>query len=279
MAPTLLRHPTTSGTAAGPPLLLVHGLGGDRHSWTPVIEPLRERADVLVAELPGFGTAPPLSADVVPTPLALARSLTHALDDQGVPLVHAVGVSLGGWVALELGGLGRAASVTALAPAGFWSGALGGSTGTARRLARRADRALPALLASPGVRRRVLGGVLGGPGAFDRADAVAVIRGYARATDFGRTDAAMRASAVDRDAVGALAARIPVELVWGARDRLVRAPRTPLAPAIGQRTLPDAGHLPMFDDPAGTLAAIDDALRRAADGSEDRESAVTEGAR
>ncbi|MCV4690952.1 hypothetical protein OFC38_32905, partial [Escherichia coli] len=67
--------------------------------------------------------------------------------------------------------------------------------------------------------------------------------------------------------------------VWGARDRLVRAPRTPLAPAIGQRTLPEAGHLPMFDDPAGTLAAIDDALRRAAGGAGDRDDVVAEGAR
>jgi hypothetical protein len=35
----------------------------------------------------------------------------------------------------------------------------------------------------------------------------------------------------------------------------------------------------MFDDPAGTVAAIDDALRRAAGAADDRERAVAEGAR
>ena len=264
MAPWLQLHPRTAPGVAGEPLLLVHGLGGDRHTWRPLLEPLRRRGDVAVVELPGFGASSPLPDDVVPAPPALAEAVAAALDARGIGRVHAVGVSLGGWVALELGRLGRASSVTGLAPAGFWSGALDGSTGRAQRLARRGDLLLPLLLRPATVRRRVLGGTLGGPGDVAWEDAVAVIRGYGRATDFSRVDAAMRAGAIDREAVGRLAERIPVELVWGARDRLVRAPRRPLASAVGQRTLPRSGHLPMFDDVDGTLAAIDEALRRAA---------------
>jgi pimeloyl-ACP methyl ester carboxylesterase len=48
-----------------PPLVLVHGLTFDRHTWTPVVQELRAidpRRDVLVIDLPGHGASPGLAS-------------------------------------------------------------------------------------------------------------------------------------------------------------------------------------------------------------------------
>ncbi|GGM05976.1 alpha/beta fold hydrolase [Dactylosporangium sucinum] len=43
-------------------LVLLHGIGSRRQLWRPVLPALEARFDVLAADLPGFGTAPPLGA-------------------------------------------------------------------------------------------------------------------------------------------------------------------------------------------------------------------------
>ncbi|PRC48650.1 alpha/beta hydrolase, partial [Mycobacterium sp. ITM-2017-0098] len=43
------------------------------------------------------------------------------LDDHGLDRPHLAGNSMGGWIAVELARRGRASSVCALSPAGFWS--------------------------------------------------------------------------------------------------------------------------------------------------------------
>ena len=50
-------------TGEGDPLLLVHGLGGDRSTWTPVMDSLAAGFDVIAPDLPGFGASPPLPED------------------------------------------------------------------------------------------------------------------------------------------------------------------------------------------------------------------------
>jgi pimeloyl-ACP methyl ester carboxylesterase len=261
MAPLLHRHPST-GSPSGlvsprPPLLLVHGLGGDAHTWRPVVAPLRRERDVIVAELPGFGAAPPLPDDVEPRPKALARALGAELQRQGIGAVHAVGVSLGGWVSLELAAEGHAASVTALAPAGFWPRPLGVPRGELAKLARLSDPLLPVLLRSPQLRNAVLTRMMGGPGRFGYQDALHLIRGYARATDLPRVNAAMRARTFDwENRLGPIAARTPVHVVWGGTDPLVRAPRGVMPDEVHVHRLPEAGHMPMFDDPDAVVALL-----------------------
>jgi len=53
---------------SGEPLLLVHGLGGDRSTWSPVIDGLAADHDVIAVDLPGFGSSPPLPDGTTPTP-------------------------------------------------------------------------------------------------------------------------------------------------------------------------------------------------------------------
>jgi pimeloyl-ACP methyl ester carboxylesterase len=105
---------------SGPPLLLIHGLGGVGKYWDPLLESFAAEHDVIVVDLPGFGGSPPLPGAVV-TAEALASALAGLLDDLELEAVHVVGHSLGGYVAFELAAQGRAQSVVGLAPAGLWS--------------------------------------------------------------------------------------------------------------------------------------------------------------
>jgi pimeloyl-ACP methyl ester carboxylesterase len=257
MAPLLHRHPSTDSSSSRPPLLLVHGLGGDRNTWRPVIEPLRRDRDVLVAELPGFGAASPLPDDVEPRPKALARALGTELERQEIGPVHAVGVSLGGWVSLELAAEGHTAAVTALAPAGFWPRPLGVPRGELAKLARLSAPLLPVLLRSPHLRNAVLVRMMGGPGRYSYEDALDLIRGYARASDLPRVNAAMRARTFDwENRLGPIAERTPVQIVWGGTDPLVRAPRGVFPDNVVIHRLAEAGHMPMFDEPETIVSLV-----------------------
>ncbi len=99
---------------SGPPLLLLHPLGADRHVWAPVLDRLARERDVVCVDLPGFGGSAPLEGDS--SPAALAAAVAEFADALGIGgSVHVAGNSLGGWVALELalaghgdGGAGRA---------------------------------------------------------------------------------------------------------------------------------------------------------------------------
>jgi len=104
---------------SGPPLLLVHGLGGIARYWDPLIDRLSDSFEVIAVDLPGFGGSAPLPGDVV-TARDLAVAVGGLLDDLDLSAVDVVGHSLGGAVAFELGAIGRARSITGLAPAGLW---------------------------------------------------------------------------------------------------------------------------------------------------------------
>src|SRR3954452_18278404 len=120
--------------AAREPLLLIHGLGGTRSIWEPVIPLLEGEREVHAVDMPGFGGTPPLPEGEEAT----AANLAHAVHDEclrnGVERPHVAGNSLGGWVALEMGRFGWAASVTALSPAGLWSRPLGVPPGGGARM-------------------------------------------------------------------------------------------------------------------------------------------------
>src|SRR6185369_7148801 len=106
--------------------------------------------------LPGFGRAPSLPPEVEPTAAALAAALRDQLAARGVESFHVAGNSLGAWVALELGRMGVARSVTCLSPAGLWRKPIGPRKGTARIWARRLRPLVPVALALPALRRRAL---------------------------------------------------------------------------------------------------------------------------
>jgi pimeloyl-ACP methyl ester carboxylesterase len=85
-----------------------------------LVDSLSADFDVIVVDLPGFGGSPALPGEEV-TPRQLAVALAGLLDELGLNSVDVVGHSLGGGVAFELGAIGRARSITCLAPAGLWA--------------------------------------------------------------------------------------------------------------------------------------------------------------
>ncbi|WP_187368936.1 alpha/beta fold hydrolase [Baekduia soli] len=239
-------------TGTGPPLVLLHPLGADRHVWRPVLAHLAAHREVVTVDLPGFGGSAPLPPGVTPTPGALAGAVRAFCDDAlGPASWHVAGNSLGGWVALALG-LDRAAqTVTAIAPAGLWSAPLAPKPGVARSLARAVAPVIGAATRVTAVRRVTLLGTMAHPERVPPADAAALVRSYGRAPGFTAVNAAMRAGRFpDLDRVG-----VPVTLVWPEHDRLIARPRT-IPAAIREIALPGCGHIPMWDDPGAVAAAL-----------------------
>jgi pimeloyl-ACP methyl ester carboxylesterase len=83
----------------GAPLMLIAGLASDSQSWGPVITDLARRCRVIVFDNRGAGRTTPQDADVrVPRMaddcIALAAHL-------GLPSVHLLGHSMGGFIALD----------------------------------------------------------------------------------------------------------------------------------------------------------------------------------
>ncbi|MGA4555883.1 alpha/beta fold hydrolase [Uniformispora flossi] len=79
------------------PILLLGGAFQDMHSWRRHEELLVRHADVVTVDLPGWGAADHLPADVGVD--FLAETAAHALDQVGVRRVNLVGCSYGSLIA------------------------------------------------------------------------------------------------------------------------------------------------------------------------------------
>jgi pimeloyl-ACP methyl ester carboxylesterase len=99
------------GPGEGPPLVLVHGLGGAAANWVDLAPRLAERRRVLVPELPGHGLSTALP--VVPNLAVFADRVALIAELERMLPAAVVGHSLGAVVALRLA-LRRPDDVTAL---------------------------------------------------------------------------------------------------------------------------------------------------------------------
>ncbi len=96
------RHGALSTVEAGegPPLVLLHGLGGTKLSFLPTIAALAERHRMIAVDLPGFGDSDkPLGSYDAPF---IARPIIALLDELELDRTHVLGHSLGGRIALEV---------------------------------------------------------------------------------------------------------------------------------------------------------------------------------
>jgi pimeloyl-ACP methyl ester carboxylesterase len=231
----------------GEPLLLIHGLGGSLSVWEPVIGLLAAEREVFALDMPGFGTAAPLPAGVEPTAANLAAALHERCRELGFERPHLAGNSLGGWVALEMGRFGWAASVTALSPAGLWRAPLGERKGHPRRLARRLRPLLSIALRVPAARRRMLSTFAAHPERVPAEAGRELVLGWIDANGYDGANRAMRTHLFDPTGYPQ---DIPVTIAWAEHDRLVGPPKPERRPA-GARfiVLPGVGHTPTWDDP------------------------------
>ncbi|GIF71981.1 alpha/beta fold hydrolase [Asanoa siamensis] len=271
---------------AGPPLVLLHGIGHHWRAWEPVLDRLAEHHDVIAVDLPGFGRSPRPTTDLSgmaslvealtsfftslgltsPAPPAASDGPTTlqpptagtdrhppAAASEGLadPRPHVAGNSLGGAIALELAAAGHVASATALSPAGFATARqlrYAVAMLTAHRLASRLPTPLVrTVLRSPRLRSAAFGMLLSHPRRLTLDRAVADSLAL-------RNGAAFRAVArASRGYAFTGAPAVPVTVAWGTRDLILRYSQAAVArrglPNARHVDLPGCGHVPMSDDP------------------------------
>jgi pyruvate dehydrogenase E2 component (dihydrolipoyllysine-residue acetyltransferase) len=109
------------GEADGPPVILIHGYGGDFNNWMFNQEPLSETHTTYAIDLPGHGGS---TKDVGAADMGvLTGAVLKFMDAQGIAKAHLVGHSMGGAAALALAAEhpDKVASATLIAPAGLGS--------------------------------------------------------------------------------------------------------------------------------------------------------------
>ena len=107
------------GEADGPPILFIHGYGGDLNNWMFNQEALSANHRTFAIDLPGHGGS---TKDVGDGTLDTFTSAVIAfMDAKGIDTVHLVGHSMGGAtsLALALDAANRVASATLIAPGGL----------------------------------------------------------------------------------------------------------------------------------------------------------------
>jgi pimeloyl-ACP methyl ester carboxylesterase len=247
---------------SGPPLVLLHGVGHRRQAWGAVLDQLTPHRDVILVDLPGHGDSPPLTANGRPALQALLEELTGLFDELGLERPSVAGNSLGGRLALEAGAAGRAATVTALSPAGFWrrdSEMIYGRMvfGIMQFAGARALGLAPVLARSAAGRSLLYAMVVSKPSRMTPEQAAADVQAFVASRK------ALELILADMNRFTAhIPAGIPVTIGWGSSDRLLpfrqsraAAARLPQARLV---RLPGCGHVPMTDDPA----AVADLLLR-----------------
>ena len=249
----------------GPPLVLVHGLGGSATNWLELAPLLAPRHRLLIPDLPGHGRSSALPAVSGLEPFADRVALVA--EREAMLPAPVVGHSLGGTVALRFA-LRRPDDVQALVLAGAAGLSIGNvwlrellSLVTTVRPGRIAGRYRSWVARSPLLRRIVFGVV-------SVADPVGLtdemVEGFLAAqllhTD---VDSAWRALRVDDPRQELESVRCPVLVLWGADDV-----QLPLDDAFEYtrrlrarlRVIPGCGHLLIGERPQACADAIDDFL-------------------
>jgi pimeloyl-ACP methyl ester carboxylesterase len=236
----------------GPALLLIHGLGGNRHTWRHLIDDLARTHTVIAPDLPGHGDSDPPAGDYSLGAHACAmRDLVLSLGHQRFSLI---GHSLGGGIALQTAyqfpeRLDRLILIG--------SGGLGAEVSVVLRAATLpgAEPVIAALSTIPAVVTNlalaVLPKTLAGPDAGLIATVLAGLRGRKRRTAFLRTARSVidwRGQAVSAQRQTNLLNGVPVLVIWGAKDSTIPPHHhrvfADLVPGSEALEIPGAGHYP-----------------------------------
>ncbi|MDX6588658.1 MAG: hypothetical protein QOI31_3131 [Solirubrobacterales bacterium] len=240
-------------SGAGPPLVLIHGLGGSHVNWDPVMELLAAERDVISVDLPGFGESDPLPEGTRHSAVEMGRALTAHLKALGIEQPHLAGNSLGAWTALEMAADGEAASVCGVSPAGLWRRKLGPRAYNSRKLGQRGRHVINAMLRTERGRRALMRTTVARPELLTAGEAISWLSAWLDAPAYDDANDMMRGTPFER----ADDVRVPVTIAWGEEDRLVGPPRPARMPA-GTRyfTVPGWGHTPTRDDPEGVARVL-----------------------
>lgn len=245
---------------SGPPLVLLHGLGHRRQAWHQVVDLLVPHRTVITVDLPGHGESAPLAVAGRSAVAAIAEGILGFLDEMGLDRPHIAGNSLGGALALIAGARGRAATVTALSPAGFWAN--GWEFRYARAIFMAGQRAAPVVRPTvPVLARTTLGrwlidgAFVARPSRMPARQAAADALAFFAARDTVRSVLAEQVSFSESGET--VPVGVPVTIAWGSRDYVLPPGQARVAmrhlPGARFVPLPGCGHVPMTDAP--TLVA------------------------
>jgi pimeloyl-ACP methyl ester carboxylesterase len=249
---------------AGPPIVLIHGLGGTFRYWLESARRLARHYRVLVVDVPGFGGSDP--AAVPFSMVAAGERVLAACEALGARRPVLVGHSLGGPIA---------ALVAARSPERVAGVVLVSTTGLSPERAWRRHVLLPIvrralgnprpwenLLASHAwAREIVFTKMFAHPRELDPCTTRMLVGGAALARQIGDSlEASLRSDL--RGTVRELAA--PLGIVWGEHDETVSLEDAALAqrlrPDTRARFVPGAGHMPMVELPDAFVAALVEVL-------------------
>lgn len=232
------------GEDAGPPVIFVHGFGGDLNNWMFNQEAVAESYTTYALDLPGHGAS---TKDVGSGGLdVLSGVIVDLMDHFAIQSAHLVGHSMGGAACLQvaLDHPSRVATATLIAPGGLGPEInmdyIEGFISQTR--AKKLRATLEMLVADPGsITADMIEGVI----RYKRLDGAAAALQKLRDGLFP----AGRQAGSFRDRLDTLA--VPVQVIWGAADRI-------LPPAHGQglpASIPVAvaeasGHMPHMEQAA-----------------------------
>jgi pimeloyl-ACP methyl ester carboxylesterase len=227
--------------------------------WDLVRPRLERRFEVIAPALPGHLGGPPIPAE--PTPTSLVEHVERTMDEAGFETAYVAGNSLGGHVALQLAGRGRARAVTAFAPAGGWEDAAGKQqtldwfTRMHEQL-EGAEQNAAWIASTPAGRRRATAAMVERFEHIPPETVAHIIRAAALCRDAPRMIEIAQRSGYPFGAI-----ECPLRIVWGTEDKLLPWPS---AAARFRRELPHAdwvildgvGHCPQLELPLETAELI-----------------------
>lgn len=259
-------------TGSGPALLLLHGLGCDHTTWSPVIESLAKRYTVIAPDLLGHGASDKPRADY--SVGGYANGMRDLLTVLGIDAATVVGHSFGGGVAMQFayqypertdrlvlvssGGLGPEVSpaIRAITTPGFHQ-VMGVLTLPGIRHA--GTFGLRALAATGLRTTRDLGEVADIYDTFKDSHTRAAIRHVVRAVVDWKGQIV---TITDR---AYLTEAMPMCVVWGRNDLVVpvrhASHAAALAPTARVEVIPNAGHFPHKDHPQRFVRILNQFVR------------------
>jgi pimeloyl-ACP methyl ester carboxylesterase len=270
--------PALYRAGSGEQVVLLHGFTAAWRIWHPILADLAARYEVIVPTLPGHHGGPSFPVD---WPIGFERStdaVEGLLDELGVGAAHFVGNSMGGGIALEFAKRGRARSVVALAPAGGWSQGdgegprIGNFFAKQIKMLKRTQAWSERIMRRPGTRRLAFREIMRHGELVSPADAAEISQAALDCSISQRAIQALLADSAELTIGDLDRISCPVLLATPQFDRVLPGPRHAPRyrreiPGVRAVTLPDCGHVPVWDDAKLVtrliVEQIDSALARA----------------
>ncbi len=230
------------------PIVLIHGFGGNRASWTPLLKSLDTSRQTVTLDLPGHGeSGRQLAAGDLPE---LATEVKRLLDELAITAAHFVGHSMGAEIAVTIAGANSnlPKSVTLLSGAGpgstvnldYIKGYLAAETEDTlapllRQLFADETRVTPTMVS------RSLEALTAG----ETRQCLQVIAGNTVLNPVQLSP---------RERLAALT--MPLQIIWGDSDRIALREQISFPPEITVHLVEGAGHMAHIEQPQAVAALL-----------------------